>query len=127
MNWKDNIRELLDNDRRLWAYTTSLRGCDVKDFPEILKVLFTCPLRGECSKAYGFEELRKILENLNVNKVYDTISRTEIPPHYVIHLIEGWDSLGYYNIGPMVTNILLHNDFSELINYIVFLEEWVKK
>jgi len=131
--WKEILEMCINlSDKFCWDYITSLRGPDFDN--KLIKVVFTCPLRGKVDpqtmdvvdyKALSFEDIEKafIEVSKNINKY----------GHYILHIQEAW-----YKFNPRIANILedlyiinaMHNfeNFAKdlALKYKEYLDEWLE-
>ena len=103
----DVIRVLLEesDDEHLWWYVTALRGCDIETHDPIydgyIKRIFTCPLRGNVSTAWGVD--RYDTENFpvthEIGEVVSILVSKHDYIHYMNHVMYGYLALcDYYDI-----------------------------
>lgn len=94
----DVIRVLLEesDDEHLWWYVTALRGCDIRggdyELQSDIKSIFTCPLRGNVTTAWGIDEYDP---DCNTSQILNEISESKYL-HYIRHIESGYHALDEY-------------------------------
>jgi len=99
--WQEIGQELRHDPLKLWTYATALRGPDVADEATNAKTLFSCPLRGRCSQAFGVDDFLSLTPDQIESYFTATYERREELQHYLDHITEVWMEL-YPTLGEML-------------------------